>query len=81
MDDKNAKHKNWFLEQRMEWIAETLRVFGFLNRVHIERKFWISTPQAALDIREFQKRHPDAMTYDKSAKQYIAIRAAKETGE
>lgn len=62
----------WFVDQRMEWIAETLRVFGFINRCHIERKFGVSTPQASYDLREFQERNPGAMTYDRSRKMYIA---------
>lgn len=69
---QNVERKSWFVEQRMSWIAETLRVFGFINRAHIERKFGVSQPQAALDLRLFQERHPSAMTYDKSAKRYVA---------
>ena len=37
----------WYKTYRMEWIAETLRVFGFINREHIERKFGLSTPQVS----------------------------------
>lgn len=68
---QNVERKSWFVEQRMNWIAETLRVFGFINRAHIERKFGVSTPQAANDLRLYQERHPDVMTYDKSAKRYV----------
>ncbi len=63
----------WFERHRQEWIAETLRVFGFINREHLERKFGISTPQASLDLSSFQRHHPKAMTYDASARRYIAI--------
>jgi hypothetical protein len=63
--------ENWFATQRQEWIAETLRIFGFINREHIKRKFGVSTPQASLDLREFQKRHPEAVVYDKSMKRYV----------
>jgi hypothetical protein len=63
---------SWFKNQRMEWIGESLRVFGFINREHIERKFGISTPQASHDLRDFQRLHPGAMTYDASAKRYCA---------
>lgn len=73
---QNIERKSWFVEQRMDWIAETLRVFGFINRAHIERKFGVSVAQAAIDLREFQKRHPNAMTYDRSAKRYIPAKAA-----
>lgn len=64
----------WFLQQRMEWIAETLRVFGYINREHLERKFGISTPQASKDLAAFQLAHPTAMAYDSSAKCYVANR-------
>jgi hypothetical protein len=62
----------WFEQQRLEWIAETLRVFGFINREHLERKFGISTPQASADLTAFRLAHPKAMTYDPSAKRYVA---------
>lgn len=67
-----SKRDSWFEQQRMEWIAETLRVFGFINRAHIERKFRISTPQAATDLGTFMKKNPRAMHYDASAKRYVA---------
>jgi hypothetical protein len=59
-------------DYRQDWIAETLRVFGYINRDHICRKFGISTPQASLDLRRYQTDHPGAMTYDKTAKRYVA---------
>lgn len=69
----------WFTDQRQEWIAETLRVFGFINRAHLERKFGISTPQAALDLRLFQRNNPAAMTYNASAKRYEVYVHVPET--
>lgn len=63
---------SWFSDRRLEWIAETLRIFGFINRQHLVLKFDISLPQAANDFREFQKRYPDAMKYDVRRKAYVA---------
>ena len=63
---------NWFCERRQEWIAETVRVFGFINREHIVKKFGVSTPQASMDLRTFQSSNPGAITYDKSGKRYVA---------
>lgn len=60
----------------MDWIEETLRVFGFINRAHLQRKFGISQPQASIDLQTFARLHPEAMTYDVSAKQYVACRKA-----
>lgn len=61
---------NWFAQQRHDWIAETLRVFGFINRAHLMRKFGISTPQASIDLQRFEKLHPYAIHYDANAKCY-----------
>jgi hypothetical protein len=62
----------WFEQQRMEWIAETLRIFGFINRGHLMRKFGISTPQASIDLNAFMRRNPGAMYYDLSNKCYCS---------
>jgi hypothetical protein len=56
--------ERWFKNHRMEWIAESLRVYGFINREHIMKKFSISMPQASIDLRDFQKLHPDAVEYN-----------------
>jgi hypothetical protein len=45
----------WFEQQRMDWIAETLRIFGYINREHLCLKFGISVPQAANDFQQFQR--------------------------
>ncbi len=62
----------WFEAHRQEWIAETLRIFGYINRQHIMRKFGVSMPQASMDLQKFQKSHPGAMEYDASLKRYFA---------
>jgi len=68
---------NWFAQRRQDWIAETVRVFGFINREHIQKKFGVSTPQASTDLREFQRVHPGAITYDRSGKRYVAAKGGK----
>lgn len=60
----------------MDWIAETLRVFGFINREHLIRKFGISMPQASNDLRRFIAENPGAMKYDLSAKRYVVTRSS-----
>lgn len=74
--DAGDQHR-WFTQHRQEWITETLRVFGFINREHIERKFGISSAQASLDLRLFQANNPGAITYNKSAKRYEALNAGE----
>lgn len=61
----------WFENHREEWITETLRVFGFINRAHLERKFGISTPQASTDLNKYLRKWPMAMVYEKSRKCYV----------
>lgn len=67
-----STESNWFVQHRLEWIAETLRIFGFINRVHIERKFGISTPQASADLQIFEIKNPGVVKYNRSSKRYEA---------
>jgi hypothetical protein len=65
---------HWFERQRLEWIAETLRIFGYINREHLKRKFGISTPQASKDLATFTQLYPKAMFYNPSMKCYQATK-------
>lgn len=67
---------NWFAKARQDWIEETVRVFGYINREHIEKKFGVSTPQASMDLREFARLNPGRIVYDKSMKRYFANTSA-----
>lgn len=69
---------SWFQDYRLRWIAETLRVFGFINRQHLMRKFDISKPQASLDLAAFIRAHPEALVYRPSRKRYEATEPAGE---
>lgn len=71
---------SWFARQRQDWIGETLRIFGFINREHLQRKFGISQPQASLDLTAFQAAHPEAITYDTSRKCYVAQQSGNSLG-
>lgn len=64
---------SWFQTARMDWITETLSIFGFINREHLMKKFGISRPQASADLRLYQEKFPTAMTYDKSLKRYVVL--------
>lgn len=63
----------WFAEQRIEWIAEMVRIYGFINREHIQKKFDVSTPQASIDLREAMKQHPNLIEYNASARRYERV--------
>lgn len=60
----------FFKDMRVGWILETIRLFGFINRHHVERKFDVSTPQASQDLRDACDLDP-GISYDKSAKRYV----------
>lgn len=62
----------WFEQVRQDWIAETLRIFGFIQRKHLMLKFGISEPQASADLQKFQQDHPGVMHYDAKQKRYVA---------
>lgn len=62
----------WFKDTRLGWIKETIEIFGFINREHIEKKFGVSTPQASADIKAAMERWPELMTYSLNKKQYEA---------
>lgn len=68
---------NWFVRHRQEWIAETIRIFGFINREHIERKFGVSVQQASIDLQLFQKQNPETIVYSAGLKQYRATKEPK----
>lgn len=69
MSNKNSD-LTWCVRQRLRWIKETMRVFGFINREHITRKFDVSLQQASADLYLFQERWPGRILYNESRKRY-----------
>ena len=63
----------YFPKERQEWIAKMLHVYGFINRGHLMRMFGVSVAQAANDMRDFQKSHPQAMEYNPKVKVFFAV--------
>lgn len=61
---------SWFVEARLEWIRESVTIFGFINRQHIMCKFGISAPQAAQDLGRAQRRWPKLVQYNATTKRY-----------
>lgn len=70
---------NWFTEHRVEWIKESVEIFGAINREHIMKKFGVSVAQASLDLRKARNRWPDLIKYDLSEKVYKAKRPPDRT--
>lgn len=60
----------YFENLRMGWIIETIEIFGFINRVHVVKKFGVSEQVASKDFQNVQKLHPHLMRYDTSSKCY-----------
>ncbi|MDA9442737.1 hypothetical protein XH98_27295 [Bradyrhizobium sp. CCBAU 51745] len=50
-----------------------MRVFGFINREHIEHKFNISTPHGPSDVQLFQRRRSGVIYFSASAKRYQPV--------
>jgi hypothetical protein len=61
---------NWFEARRMEWIDESVRIFGYINRAHLMSKFGISMPQASKDLRTFMEKFPNKIEYNLKMKYY-----------
>lgn len=58
------------IDQRMHLIDFLLAHYGTINRAALEDFFGISTPQASLDLKEYMRRAPGNLEYDRSAKTY-----------
>ncbi len=65
-----AAVSNWFQNKRIEWIKESVEIFGAIRREHIQRKFGVSVPQASVDLGYVMAMWPRFMVYNKSTKQY-----------
>lgn len=62
---------NWAAKYRQDWISETLRVFGFINRTHLRRKFGLGPNGANRDFVQYKKDHPGAIIYNEDYKCYM----------
>jgi hypothetical protein len=62
----------WSIEQRLGFIEERLFWLGAVNRTDLVRRFGVSMSQASGDIARYLAREPAGVSYDKSAKRYVA---------
>jgi hypothetical protein len=62
----------WSIEQRLAFIEERLFWLGAVNRTDLVRRFGVSMSQASGDIARYLAREPAGVSYDKSAKRYVA---------
>jgi hypothetical protein len=61
----------WATDRRLDYIDLLLLTRGQVRRADIEAAFGVSQQQASGDLQAFIAAHPQAMMYDKSAKQYV----------
>lgn len=62
----------WPIAQRYEFIEWRVYWTGRVNRKDLETQFQISTPQASIDLREYQQAAQGNISYDPSEKAYVA---------
>lgn len=62
----------YFERLRLEWIIESIGIFGHINRSHVMKKFDVTAAVASRDFQTIQNLHPQLMRYDMSAKTYFA---------
>jgi hypothetical protein len=62
----------WSVERRLAFIEERLFWLGEVNRTDLVRRFGVSMSQASGDIGRYLALDPPGVTYDKSAKRYVA---------
>lgn len=61
----------WATDRRLDYIDWRLALHGSVRRQHLMETFGVSQAQASGDLAAFERMHPGAMRYDKSAKQYV----------
>lgn len=62
----------WGVARRFEFIEWRAYWVGRVNRKDLEDEFQISTPQASVDLRNYQEVAPKNIEYDATEKAYVA---------
>lgn len=62
----------WSVERRLAFIDDRLFWLGEVNRTDLVERFGVSLGQASADIARYLARGPKGVSYDKSAKCYVA---------
>jgi hypothetical protein len=69
---EDAGQLRWCVEQRLAFVEERLFWVGEVNRTDLVRRFGVSMSQASGDIGRYLALAPPGLTYNKSAKRYVA---------
>jgi hypothetical protein len=64
----------WTVAQRYEFIEWRVYWAGRVNRKDLETQFQISTPQASIDLRDYQEAAQGNIEYNPSEKAYVPTR-------
>lgn len=64
----------WAIDRRLDYIDWRLAEQGSVRRADIMITFQVSAQQASTDLGAFDRAHPGAMNYDKTAKRYVPAR-------
>ncbi len=68
----SAAPLRWSVERRVAFVEERLFWLGEVNRTDLVRRFGVSMSQASGDIGRYLALDPPGVSYDKSAKRYVA---------
>lgn len=63
--------RSWGQAKRFEFLEWRLFWVGRLNRRDLEQQFGISTPQASIDLRNYQEAAEGNLAYDATLKAYV----------
>lgn len=63
---------NYGVMQRMRLIDFLLDHYGYVSRRHVVDFFGISLPQGTLDLAQYSELHPENMSFDHTAKCWVA---------
>jgi hypothetical protein len=70
---------DWFRQRRMCFINDAIIIYGYINRIHLMRKFRLSKQAAARDLSAFAKSNPQLVRYDGHFKCYVNAEITAET--
>lgn len=76
-DNQESTGMRWGVEKRFEFMEFRLYWEGRLNRKDLIDQFGISVTQSSLDLNRYLELAPGNMSYDKSARCYVAAEVFK----
>ena len=70
----------YFINLQLEWMHESLRVYGYINRSHLMTKYGQSNANSALDLKAFHERYPGFCKYNTVTMRYELCADARGCG-